>query len=248
MLLFYRRKPKLPTSTMYIPVLKLFQTTHKEHKDSPQDLSSVYSKTEDRMPILLSGPKSKYGLGIGLHFIVMPNHEAISTKQVWKFARQEMKNALIREGLEETEAEVFGWRLINPLNPPVEVTVEYDKDDKPALTHFQRLITYQLLRGQEYDGTLNSLQRIYKELAETFATLLAGKPVKSPPKAAGLLEGVKLQNIPIILRQEDIEKHGVLDIESKTREITRFLIMFTQRKYLKRVTPLEPKHVQSLFH
>ncbi len=248
MLLFYRRKPKLPTSTMYIPVLKLFQTSHKEHKSSPSDSSSTYHSTEDRTPILLSGPKSRYGLGIGLHFIVMPEHEAINTKLVWKIARQEMKNALMREELEEAEAEVFGWRLVDPLNPPVEVTVEYDSDNKPALTDFQRLVTYQLLRGQGYDGTLSSLKSIYTELAETFATVLAGKAVKSPPDAATILEGIKLQNIPIILRQEDIEKHGVLDVEGKTREITRFFIMFTQHKYLKRVTPLEPQHIQKLYH
>ncbi len=247
MLFFYRRKPKLPTSTMYIPILKLFQTTHTRHKN-PDDSVPPRIITDDRVPILLSGPKSRYGLGIGLHFIVMPEHQEINVGHIWKLVRNEMKTALMLEGLEEQEAEVFGWRLIDPLNPPVEVTVEYDSDIEPALLDFQRLITYQLLRGKDYNGEQSSLESIYKELAETFATVLAGKPVTSPPEAATLLEGIKLQNIPIILRQEDIEKHGVLDVESKTREITRFLTMFTERKYLKRVIPNEAQDVQKLYH
>ncbi len=247
MLLFYRRKPKLPTSTMYIPVLKLYQTTHTVYRN-PDSTTPSRISTDDQVPILLSGPKSRYGLGIGLHFIVMPDHKMINVGHIWKLARSEMKTALMQEGLEEPEAEVFGWRLIDPLDPPVEVTVEYDSDNKPALTDFQRLVTYQLLRGQDYDGTLSSIKSIYTELAETFATCLAGKTVRSPPDAAALLEGIKLQNIPIILRQLDIEKHGVLDIEGKTRELTRFLTMFTENKYLKRVTPHKPKHIQTLFH
>jgi hypothetical protein len=159
-----------------------------------------------------------------------------------------MKTALMREGLEEKEAEVFGWRLIDPLDPPVEVVVDYEPENEPALRDFQRLITYQLLRGQDYNGTLDSVKSIYRELAETFATCLAGKPVKSPPDAVALLKGVKLQNIPIILRQEDIEKHGVLDIQGKTREVTRFLTMFTENKYLKRVTPHSQESIQKLYH
>ncbi len=247
MLLFYRRKPKLPTSTVYIPILKLFQTTNTGYKN-PDGSTPTRIITDDSVPILLSGPKSRYGLGIGLHFIIMPEHETINVGQVWKFARNEMKNALMREGLEENEAEVFGWRLIDPLDPPVEVTVEYDSDHKPVIRDFQRLITYQLLRGQDFNGTLPSLKKIYRELAETFATVLAGKPVKSPPEAAELLKGVNLQNIPIILRQEDIEKHGVLDVEGKTRELTRFLIMFTEDKYLKRVNPQKPEYIHKLFN
>ena len=247
MLLFYRRKPKLPTSTMYIPVLKLFQATKTGHRN-PTGSVSPKTLVDDKVPILLSGPKSRYGLGIGLHFIIMPEHKAINVKQVWKLSRNEMKIALMQEGLEEKEAEVFGWRLIDPLDPPVEVLVEYDSENEPALRDFQRLITYQLLRGQDYNGTLTSVKSIYRELAETFATCLAGKPVKSPPVAADLLKGVKLQNIPIILRQEDIEKHGVLDIQEKTRELTRFLTMFTENKYLKRVTPLKPEKIQRLYH
>jgi hypothetical protein len=232
---------------MYVPVLKLFQTTHTGHRN-PDGSAPPRTITDDRVPIILSGPKSRYGLGIGLHFIIMPEHETINVEHIWKLVRSEMRTALMREGLEQQEAEVFGWRLINPLNPPVEVTVEYESENEPALLDFRRLVTYQLLRGQDYDGELSSLKSIYKELAETFTTVLAGKPVKSPPEAARLLEGVKLQNLPIILRQEDIEKHGVLDIESKTREITRFLIMFTEKKYLKRVIPHEVKNVQKLYH
>jgi hypothetical protein len=145
--LFYRRKPKPPSSTIFTPLLKLFKTEYLSkppHGTRPADGVS----SEEQIPFLLSGPKSQYGLGIALHFIVVPDHPSIDPECVWEQARGQIRASLIREGLPQVEADVFALRLIDPLHPPVEVMVEYDPTDKVVLESFRRIITYQLLRGQ----------------------------------------------------------------------------------------------------
>ena len=97
---FYRRKPKLPTSTIFVPLLKLFKTTHhRDLREDPQPKNNIPFDTGS--PFLLSGPKSQYGLGISLHFILIPLAKQIQNKIIWGFAREEMRNALVLEGLEE---------------------------------------------------------------------------------------------------------------------------------------------------
>jgi hypothetical protein len=244
-MLFYRRKPKPPSSTVFTPLLKLFKTENApkaEHDTRP----SRGFVSETQAPFLLSGPKSRFGLGIALHFIVIPDHPAIDSESVWKQARGEIRTALVRDGLPEAEADVFAWRLIDPLNPPVEVTVEYDPADRIALTDFRCVMTYQLLRGRAYDGTLDSLKRIYSELADSTVSLQAGQEPSSP-EAAGMLRGITIRNVPITIRQEDIEKRTILDLQGKLREASTYFAMFTKSKYLKRLTPQDPSVIQTLY-
>ncbi len=242
---FYRRKPKPPTSTIFVPLLKLFKTTH--HRDLRED-----PPTEDDIPLdtgspfLLSGPKSQYGLGISLHFILIPQAKHIRTKTIWRFAREEMRNALLLEGLEENEAEMYALRLIDPLNPPAEIRVEFPDDDQSILQHFQHLITHQLLQGQQYTETHESINQIYADLADTFISLANNQPPRNEA-AADIFEEVTFRNIEAAIYQEDIEKKTIIDIMGKLKELAKFFEMFIQDKYLKRSTPQNPKIIQRLY-
>jgi len=243
--LFYRRKPKPPSSTIFTPLLKLYKTQSaaKAHHDPNEGQDSA---PEKQVPFLLSGPKSRFGLGIALHFIVIPDHPAIDSERVWDQARDEIRSALIRDGLPDVEADVFAWRLIDPLNPPVEVKVEYEPADHVFLENFRRVITYQLLRGQAYDGTVASLKSIYRELADTFVSL---KTERKPSyhEAIDMLGGITLKNVPITIRQEDVEKKTILDLQGKLREAATYFAMFTEAKYLKRAAPQDPAVIQALY-
>jgi hypothetical protein len=240
---FYRRKPKPPSSTFFTPLLKLFKT---EHSTSWSRSSQSTPVKDIGSPILLSGPKSRYGLGIGLHFIAIPEHPRIDANCVWKFARQEMHNSLIQEEVSEAEAKMFTGRLIDLLQPPIEIIVEIEPENQKILEDFRRLINYQLLTGQDYDGTPSSISKIYGELKETF-TRIQAKQQPSNPDAAKELESITLRNIPIIIRQEDIEKSTILDIKGKLEESIRFFTLLTKSRYLKRATPQEPLIIQQLY-
>jgi len=243
MTFFYRRKPKPPSSTFFTPLLKLFKTEYSTTwTKSPRPVPVEDSGS----PILLSGPKSRYGLGIGLHFIAIPQHPRIDTNCVWKYARKEMYDALIQEGVTQAEAEMFTRRFIDLLQPPIEILVEIKPEDKKVIEDFRRLINYQLLLGQTYDGTSPSISRIYGELIETFTSIQAkGKPAKQD--AAAELDDIILRNVTITIRQEDIEKKTILDIEGKLKEAIIFFKMFTNSRYLKRATPQEPLIIQQLY-
>lgn len=245
-MLFYRRKPKPPSSTIFAPLLKLYKS--EELPRTPGGTKAARTVGPGtQIPFLLSGPKSRFGLGIALHFIVIPNHPAINSERVWEQARGEIRNSLAREGLPEVEAEVYALRLIDPLNPPVEVTVEYDPADQVVLESFRRVITYQLLQGQAYDGTLASLKRIYRELADTFISVQA-RQKPSNQEAAEMLRGIAIKNVPTTIRQEDLAKRTILDLQDKLLEIARYFTMFTESKYLKRATPQDAAIIQTLYH
>jgi hypothetical protein len=243
--LFYRRKPKPPSSTIFTPLLKLFRTEYLPKSRSDHKRADDQGVAEQR-PFLLSGPKSQYGLGIALHFIVIPDDPMIDSECVWEHARREIRSSLIREGLPESEAEVFALRLIDPLHPPAEVAVDYDPADRAALEDFRRLVTYQLLRGQSYDGKLNSLKSIYHELADTFVSLQANQ-TPSNQEAARMLQGITVKNVPITIRQVEVEKKTILDLRGKLLEMTRYFAMFTQAKYVNRVTPQDLAVVEGLY-
>lgn len=244
-MLFYRRKPKPPSSTIFTPLLKLFKTEYAPK--TGQRLTAAQGAPSGRQaPFLLSGPKSRFGLGIALHFIVIPDHPAIDAERLWSQAREEMRAALISDGVPDLEADVFALRLIDPLNPPVEVKVEYDHADQVFLQGFQRVITYQLLRGQAYDGTVASLKSIYRELAETFVSLRTERKPSSQ-EAADMLRGIIVRNVPITIRQEDVEKKSILDLRGKLSEVATFFTMFTESKYLKRTTPQDLAVIQRLY-
>lgn len=244
--LFYRRKPKLPPSTLFVPVLKLFKTTHRKPRSDHEKAVTQKIPLDTGSPILLSGPKSKYGLGISLHFIIIPSGKKINTKLVWHNTRQEMRNALILEGLAENEADMYAFRLIDPITAPPEVRVEYSDKDGVILENLQDLITYQLLQGQYYTGSLESLSRIYTELADTFYSVSANQPPKSE-EAAERFQDVDFRNIEATILQEDIEKKVILDIRGKLEELTEFFGLFSQQKYLKRVTPQETRIIKALY-
>jgi hypothetical protein len=246
--LFYRRKPKPPSSTIFTPLLKLFKTQYLSKPSKPRSDTKPADgpRVEEQIPFLLSGPKSRYGLGIALHFIVIPEHPTIDPECVWEQARGQIRNSLIRGGLPESEADVFALRLIDPLHPPVGVTVDYDPADQVVLKDFRRLVTYQLLRGQAYDGSLASLRSIYHELADTFVSLQANQ-TPSNREAADVLGGIAIKNVQITIRQVDVEKKTILDLRDKLVEISRYFVMFTQAKYLKRVTPQDRAVVQTLY-
>jgi len=243
--LFYRRKPKPPSSTIFTPLLKLYKTQHAAKTDHGPNVGRG-SSPEKQVPFLLSGPKSRFGLGIALHFIVIPDHPAIDSERLWDQARDEIRTALTLDGLPDVEADVFAWRLIDPLNPPVEVKVEYEPADHVFLENFRRVITYQLLRGQAYDGTVASLKSIYRELADTFVSL---KTERKPSyhEAIDMLGGITLKNVPITIRQEDVEKKTILDLQGKLREAATYFAMFTEAKYLKRAAPQDPAVIQALY-
>lgn len=243
MIFFYRRKPKPPSSTFFTPLLKLFRTEY----STAWSRSPHPTPVEDSgSPILLSGPKSRYGLGIGLHFIAIPQHQNIDANCVWKYARQEMRDALIREGVTEAEANMFVGRLIDLLQPPIEIIVEIEPENQRVLEDFRHLLNYQLLLGQTYDGSRSSIGKIYGELVETFTSIKA-KQQPSNPDAAAELHDIALYNIPIIIRQEDIEKNTILDIEGKLQEAIKFFSMFTKSRYLKRSIPQDPLIIQQLY-
>ncbi|MFX1561848.1 MAG: hypothetical protein ACFFDP_00885 [Promethearchaeota archaeon] len=243
MTFFYRRKPKPPSSTFFTPLLKLFKTEYSTAWTRPSRPAPV---EDSGSPILLSGPKSRYGLGIGLHFIAIPKHPRIDANCVWKYARKEMYDALIQEGVSQAEADMFTRRFIDLLQPPVEIVVEIEPEDKKAIEDFRRLINYQLLLGQNYDGTTPSISQIYGELIETFTSVQA-KEKPGNPDAATELDGIILRNVSITIRQEDIEKKTILDIEGKLKEAIIFFKMFTESRYLKRATPQEPLIIQQLY-
>ncbi len=242
---FYRRKPKPPSSTIFVPLLKLFKTTH--HRDLREETEiSQTIPLDTGSPFLLSGPKSQYGLGISLHFILIPQAQQINYKIIWRFAREEMRNALILEGLDQSEAEMYALRLIDPLVPPPEIRVEFPQDDRFILENFQLLITYQLLRGKQYSATLESIRTIYKDLADTFISLTNNQPPANE-EAAALFEDVTFRNIEAAIYQEDIEKKTIIDLIGKLKEITKFFELFAQDRYLKRSTPQAPKIIQCLY-
>jgi len=233
---FFRRKRKEPTSSVYVPLLKLFRAVH---------------PGEDRSPILLSGPKSRRSLGIGLHTIIIPNHPSIDDERVWKYARRELREALTRQGLPKEEAEVFCWRMIDPLNPPIEVEVQVAEEDLDVLEDFRRLVTYQLLQGMNYDGTMESLTRIYGELSMFFQTVARGEtpPVNPESPGADIVEGerIQVQNILLTMRQDDITKRSLLNLTGKIWEIAKFYTLFTQPKYLDRTTPQQLQYVKQIY-
>lgn len=244
--LFYRRKPKLPPSTLFVPVLKLFKTTHRKTRAGTEEAVTPIIPLDIGSPILLSGPKSKFGLGISLHFIIIPSAKKINTELVWNFTRQEMRNALLLEGLAENEAAMYALRLIDPITTPPEVKVEYTDEDGVILKSLQDLISYQLLRGQSYTGTLESLSNIYTDLADTFYSVSANQPPRTE-EAANLFQDVDFRNIEATIMQEDIEKKVIIDIEGKLEELTEFFRLFSQQKYLKRVTPQEMRFIKALY-
>jgi len=242
---FYRRKPKPPKSTVFIPLLKLFKTTHRKEPKEP-DLIVTEIPLDSGSPILLSGPKSKYGLGISLHFIMIPEAKSIDTKLVWRFARQEMRTALILEGVEAQEADLFANRLIDPIHLPPEISIEYSPEDYPVIEALQQLTTYQLLQGKRYNGSLDSLVEIYTDLADTFISLAVNQEPSSA-EARELFRETSFRNIEVTISQVDIQKQAVLDVEGKLKEVATFFDMFGQNRYLSRVTPQDPKVIQHLY-
>jgi hypothetical protein len=242
---FYRRKPKPPKSTVFIPLLKLFKTTHRKEPKEP-DLIVTDLPLDSGSPILLSGPKSKYGLGISLHFIVIPEAESINTKLVWRFARQEMRNALLLDGVEPQEADLFANRLIDPINLPPEVSIEYPPDDYPVIEALRRLTTYQLLQGKRYDGSLDSLADIYTDLADTFVSLAVNQEPSSA-EAKVVFRDTAFRNIEATISQVDIQKQAIIDVEGKLKEVATFFDMFGKKRYLSRVTPQDPQVIQRLY-
>ena len=242
---FYRRKPKPPSSTIFVPVLKLFKTTH--HRDLRDDPSPDDNLPLDTgSPFLLSGPKSQYGLGISLHFILIPQAKQIRSKTIWGFAREEMRNALVLEGLDETEAEMYALRLIDPLGPPAEIRVEFPEEDRRILENFQHLITYHLLQGQQYTETHESIKQIYGDLADTFISI-ANNQAPRNQEAASLFDSIEFRNIEAAIYQEDIEKKTIIDLMGKLKEIAKFFEMFIQERYLKRSIPQSFKIIQQLY-
>ncbi len=181
-----------------------------------------------------------------MHFIIIPDPKTINTNLVWHFARVEMRNALMFEGIEEAEANMYALRLIDPITLPPEIIVEYPDDKRHVLEDLQRLITYQLLQGRQYTSTLESIKQIYSNLADTFISL-ATKKTPSSMEAATLFKNSSFDNIEVIIKQMDIEKQTILDIIGKLREMGKFFEMFSQDKYLKQSTPQNPKIIQQLF-
>ncbi len=243
---FYRRKPKPPPSTLFVPVLKLFKTTHRKTRTDHDETVTQKIPLDTGSPILLSGPKSKYGLGISLHFIIIPSGKKINTKLVWKYAQQEMRNSLLLEGLADNEANMYAFRLIDPITTPPEVRVEYTDKDGAILESLQDLISYQLLQGQSYTGTLESLSSIYTDLADTFYNISANQ-TPSSKEAGDRFQNVHFRNIEATIMQEEIEKKVILDIRGKLEELTEFFGLFSQQKYLKRVIPQETKFIEALY-
>jgi hypothetical protein len=185
-------------------------------------------------------------LGISLHFIIIPDAQEINTNLVWHYSRKEMRNALITAGISEMEADMYALRLINPIHLPPEITVEYPEDKRYVLEDLQDAVTYQLLQGKKYTGTLESIKKIYSDLAMTFRNLAAKRPPESAD-ARNYFANTSFENIEVIIKQAEIEKQTILDIFGKLREMAKFFEMFSQQKYLKRATPQDQKVVQQLF-
>jgi hypothetical protein len=243
---FYRRKPKPPSSTMFVPLLKLFKTTVPRKPSEKMDPKVASLPIDTGTPFLLSGPKSQYGLGISLHFIIIPEGKNINTNLVWHYARKEMRTALIAEGLVETEAEMYALRLIDPINLPPEIIVEYPENKQHILKNLQLAVTYQLLQGKQYTGTLESIKDLYSSLADTFICLATKKSPKAQ-EAAKIFENATFENIEVVIKQMDIEKRTILDVVGKLREMAKFFDLFSQDKYLKQATPQAPEIIQQLF-
>lgn len=242
---FYRRKPKPPSSTIFVPLLKLFKTTHQRDRREKAEISETIP-LDTGSPFMLSGPKSQYGLGISLHFILIPQAKQINQKIIWRFAREEMQNALILDGLDRSEAKMYALRLIDPLFPPPEIRVEFQDDGKVILENFQSLITYQLLQGKQYSATLDSIRTIYLDLADTFISL-ANNQVPRNNEAATIFAETTFHNIEAAIYQEDIEKKTVIDLMGKLKEIAKFFEMFAQDRYLQRSSPQTPKIIERLY-
>jgi hypothetical protein len=243
---FYRRKPKPPSSTLFVPLLKLFKTTIPRKPPETADPIVDTLPVDTGSPFLLSGPKSQYGLGISLHFIIIPDSEHINTELVWYYARKEMRNALLFEGIKAAEAEMYGLRLIDPISLPPEIIVEYPDDQQDVLKDLQQAVTYQLLEGTRYTGTLESIKQIYFDLADTFISLATKKTPQSPD-AATFFEDMIFENIEVVIKQVDIEKRTVVDVLGKLREFAEFFEMFSKSRYLNQATPQDPKIIQQLF-
>lgn len=242
---FWRRQKKLTASAIYTPLLKLFKTTHTSHRQI------VTAKDAERnalmsSPLLLSGPKSKHSLGISLHFIILPQAKSINTKLVWKYSHLELREALLEQGVPVTEADIFTYRLIDPFNPPLGIQVDISHDDQKILEGLQGLVTYQLLKGQQYTGTHDSLSNIYTTLAQTVTSLLAEQTIQDK-QAIPYLKNFKVRNIEVTLRQEAITKDTPLDIEGKLRELAEFYTFFTEAKYLSRTMPQDSSIIQKLY-
>ena len=244
--LFYRRKRKPPSSTLFIPLLKLYKTTVPRKPRESQNSAISSLPIDTGSPFLLSGPKSQYGLGISLHFIVIPSGQHINTDLIWHYARREMRNALIASGISEVEADMYALRLIDPIRLPPEITVEYPENKRYVLEDLQHAITYQLLQGKQYTGTLESVKEIYSDLAITFSNLAADRSPESAD-AQEYFTNTSFENIEVIIKQEEIEKRTILDISGKLHEMAEFFKMFSQPKYLKRTTPQDLKVVHQLF-
>jgi hypothetical protein len=229
-----------------VPLLKLFKTTVPRKTREPEDPKIASLPVDTGSPILLSGPKSQYGLGISLHFIIIPDVQQINTDLVWHYSRKEMRNALIAAGISKVEADMYALRLIDPIHLPPEIAVEYPEDKRYVLEDLQRVVTYQLLQGRQYTGTLESVKEIYSDLAMTFRNLAAKRTPESAD-AQNYVANTSLENIEVIIKQAEIEKQTILDISGKLREMAEFFEMFSQQKYLKRATPQDPKVIQQLF-
>jgi hypothetical protein len=243
---FYRRKRKPPSSTLFVPLLKLFKTTTPRKPSEKADSAVTTFPIDSGSPFLLSGPKSQYGLGISLHFIVIPDSKSINTDLVWHYARREMRSALMYEGIAESEADMYALRLIDPISLPVEIVVEYPDEKQQVLKDLQRAITFQLLQGKQFSGTLESIHDIYSSLADTFLSLATKNTPKSP-KAAAYFENAAFENVEVIIKQVDIEKRTILDVIGKLREMAKFFDMFSQKKYLSKSSPQDLKVIQQLF-
>ena len=243
---FYRRKRKPPSSTLFVPLLKLFKTTVPRKPSERADPAVAAFPVDSGSPFILSGPKSQYGLGISLHFIIIPDSKSINTELVWHYARKEMRTALMYEGIAEAEADMYALRLIDPITLPVEIVVEYPEEKQYILENIQRGITFQLLQGKQYLGTLESIQKIYSSLADTFISLATRKTPKSA-EAAAYFKDATFENLEVIIKQADIEKRTIVDVVGKLREMAKFFGMFSQKKYLNRSTPQDLKVIQQLF-
>jgi hypothetical protein len=231
---------------MFVPLLKLFKTTVPRKPSERADPAVATFPIDSGSPFLLSGPKSQYGLGISLHFIIIPDSKSINTELVWHYARKEMRNALMYEGIAESEADMYALRLIDPITLPVEIVVEYPEEKQHVLEDLQRGITFQLLQGKQFSGSLESIHDIYSSLADTFISLATKKTPKSP-EAATYFKDASFENVEVIIKQADIEKRTILDVIGKLREISKFFDMFSQKKYLSRSTPQDLKVIQQLF-
>jgi hypothetical protein len=243
---FYRRKRKPPSSTLFVPLLKLFKTTTPRKPSESADSTVTAFPIDSGSPFLLSGPKSQYGLGISLHLIIIPESRSINTDLVWHYARKEMRSALMYEGITESEADMYALRLIDPITLPVEIVVEYPDENQHILKELRRAITFQLLQGKHFSGTLESIHDIYSSLADTFLSLATKNQPKSP-EAAAYFGDTSFENVEVIIKQVDIEKRTIVDVIGKLREMAKFFDMFSQKKYLSKSTPQDLKVIRQLF-